>query len=251
MGQFESVFGDAAAADQQRTIHALLVYDQVVCIAHAVAGAPEIRNARPKLQHLRRNKLNTMGGQTGQGLAILFELELASRMLRSLWEVQFAEPDIVLTIPDVGSAAIACKRPRAPHAIGRNIREAGQQIARSGLEGVVVMTVDGFAPTFVKGARTAEDLAKAGNVWLDKLVEDWAGTIADAFDNSVSGVIFIHRFAGMVKQPSSFRWTLCTKRVPNLEQPYGYAIAELLDRAIRQLPDSFSLGHPAASLGGT
>jgi len=62
----------------------------------------------------------------------LFEIDIAYRLFRRGMEVEFAEPDIVIRLPE-GLFSVACKRPRTIEAVQGRIRDGANQIRKLGL----------------------------------------------------------------------------------------------------------------------
>ncbi len=239
-GQFAGLFTDAVVADKERALGAFLLAEQMTHIERAVSAAGEIgEGARAKLQHLRKNPLNSLKVASGHGLETLFELETAGRLVRPFWTVSFGEPDIVLESPQTGRIGIACKRPRKRRAVDATIRRAAGQIDRSELPGYIVLGVEGYVTPYLGRIDTQEDLGQQAQGILNKMLVQDAPSIARALQGvNVGGVLLCGRFLGMARKPSAWCWAFRTGSVGNHGLPGAWEGQQLIDKVL--------LGDPTA-----
>jgi hypothetical protein len=233
LGGFDSIFGAAVQADKDRALKALLFFSQIDHIENALRRATEIPGIRDRLKHLRRNPLNFFEDKTGQALEIGFEIEVAHRLLFPYWMVCFAEPDIVLEAPVLGRIGIACKRPRGIQSVGASIEDAARQIEVSGFPGYIFVSVDGFAETWFRSARTQEHLQQLAIGRIQAISSRSVQAVSRSFDRGVWGIIYCGWFYAMVAKPSSHCWKLGIARIPNLGVPHAGTMIDLIIDAFR------------------
>ena len=215
--QFRGLFTDAVVADRGRALGAFLLADQLTHIERWVSAAGEMgRAGRAKLQHLRKNSVNSLQVASGPGLETLFELETAWRLRRPFWSVSLEEPDIVLEHRKIGRVGIACKRPRGRRGVKRSIRAAARQIDETKLPGYIVLSVEGFVTSYLDRVDTQEDLGRHAQEAVNRILEQNPLSIAQALEcANVGGVILCGRFVGMVQEPSAWCWAFRTGGVGN------------------------------------
>jgi hypothetical protein len=217
VGKFKDLFTDAAAVDRPRTINALLLQEQLSHLESALVRLRAVPNLRMKLQHLRKNPLNTLVLRSGNGLETLFELEVASRLVRPSWDVSFEEPDILWKLESGGQLGIACKRPQKRKNLASNLLGGSDQIKRSGVPGYVLLSVDGFIDAFFGRVESQDELGRRAKKRVEELLNEITPAIKNAFDRGIGGVLICGRFLGIATTPSSYCWTFPTAMTGNLE----------------------------------
>ena len=117
----------------------LIEVDDLNLVARSLSAAPEVKGWKEAVSRsLGGGLVRTDEIKHSPARDIQFELIIASMCRRAKYDVELAEPDVVLTsqTPNIG---IAAKRPRSFNNLDRMIREADKQIAGSGLQGIVAI----------------------------------------------------------------------------------------------------------------
>lgn len=119
-----------------RALAELHDFDQ---IATTLCSAPEIQGWRERVvEALGGGILRTDEKRHIRARDTQFELAVAAFLRRKGCEIEFAEPDIVATAHGV-TFAIAAKRPRSRRNLDNVIRDAGNQLLRGGVNGLVAV----------------------------------------------------------------------------------------------------------------
>ncbi|HWS72797.1 MAG TPA: hypothetical protein VN605_11815 [Thermoanaerobaculia bacterium] len=117
----------------------LIEVDDLNLVARSLSAAPEVAGWKDAVScALRGGVVRTDEIKHSPARDIQFELIIASMFRRAAYQVELAEPDVVLTseTPPIG---VAAKRPRSLNNLDNIIGDADKQIARSGLHGILAL----------------------------------------------------------------------------------------------------------------
>lgn len=240
LGSFEEdVFQpDAAyAADRKRSLTAFPLYEQANRLAVALKWAAGIPGIDSKIGGLRK-RLNRLETQDEAAQDDLFEIDLAYRLFKRGVDVEFAEPDIVISFPPDSKFTIACKRPRTIGAVQKRIRHGANQIRAQKLPGIVAIGMESII-------HRSDDPEKPMPAWY---VIDYPDQINDAaepffeatirrtkheilrsFDKGVGAVFFCGLITAVCTKPSGFFWHWHRRWV---EAPYASGLMTDFDDLI-------------------
>lgn len=195
--------------EQRRFIDAFLRVEQAKNISNIFYRLDEIHIPNHKLKFLnkRLDRLNREGDSKAPD--ILFELEVAGRLARfkTFWNIQFAEPDIVIEFPG-GEIAISCKRPKGVKGLSGRIKAAAKQGDKSDLSFLIIVGVRDIImeESFLR-FRTHDEFTKFVDDSLEKLMNNYSAPINYAFEKGSGGVIFCDRFVAFIDEPNlSVNW---------------------------------------------
>ena len=195
--------------DQRRFIDAFLRVEQAKNISNVFSRLNEIQVPNHKLKFLnkRLDRLNREGDSRAPDM--LFELEVAGRLARfkTFWNIQFAEPDIVIEFPG-GKIGISCKRPKGINRLSERIKEAAKQGNKSDLSFLIIVGVRDIImeDSFLR-FRTNDEFNKLVDDSLEILMNNCSVPINYAFEKGAGGVIFCDRFVAFIDEPnSSINW---------------------------------------------
>lgn len=154
LGSFEGNVLYSKAWDpstRSRTIDAAAIVLRLKRVAWALTVASRLRGFKQRLRALRALHVRAGAPQgdsddeaaRAHAWNLLFEVELAAQLCREPLVVSFDEPDIVLSMPDGGERlGLACKRPRKLTTVPGLVGDGVRQIAESGSDGVVALSLD-------------------------------------------------------------------------------------------------------------
>jgi hypothetical protein len=146
----------------------LLESDELARSISIVTESPPVPGWRPKVER-------ALGGQPSARCQTestisrntQFELLLAALMRRAGYQVQFGEPDLILHSKEGEALCIAAKRITSGAKFAARASEASKQIKRSGVEGLVAVSL-GF---FGREPRDAESMRDARQAVLAEAKE--------------------------------------------------------------------------------
>jgi hypothetical protein len=206
----------ATRAVEERIDAAAFLVEQALRIAAGLQMAERIENV-DSLRRWLRKRINRLNGFDSEAQDHLLELEVAGRLAR--WpdlSVAIEEPDIVFTVRG-HRVVIACKRPRGLHTVAPNVDRARGQIRQAwqasgarppaiivvGIESLLHSREDGSfsVPHFVE-ANEAEVL---GSRVLDQAAEASHHEAQRAFDEGVSGILFMGSLSFHTERPPAYQ----------------------------------------------
>lgn len=144
------------APNRQRTIGAACRVLRLKRVAWALLVAAQISGFEERVARLRDLRVLPLAphgdardeGRLGEAWDLLFEIEVAAQLCGGPFGVEFAEPDIVVSMPgDLGTFAIACKRPRRSTSVPGALGDALRQLARFDGPGIVALSLDLLLPS--------------------------------------------------------------------------------------------------------
>lgn len=216
----------AYAADRKRSLTAFPLYDQVNRLAVSLKWATAIPGIERKIGRLRK-KLNRLESQNEAAQDDLFEIDIAYRLVKRGVEVEFAEPDIVISFPPDSKFAIACKRPRTIGAVQKRIRQGANQIRDQKLPGIVAIGMEAIMhssddPEKPKPAwyhiDHPDQMEAAAEPFFAKTIRRTNHEITRSFDKGVGAVFFCGLITSICTNPSGFFWLWHRRWV---EAPYA------------------------------
>ena len=209
-------------AEKERFMWAFLHLEQARRVAHALTWAANIANSESVVQWARK-RIDRIATQDEKSQDYLFELEIAARFARKGFTVALEEPDIVVTLSTGTRFAFACKRPRHAGRVGPMVREAADQVLRSGLPGIAVIGVEALFhrsddPTRKTVFYDAADPASAraeGERFVTEAVDASRKDISRAFEKGLGGILLCGIMTFTSRQPSAYAWEWIRRTVPN------------------------------------
>lgn len=209
-------------ADRRSALRALLEFEQCTGILAAVQAADRVPGGQEKLSVLRK-RLNLLGGPDAPARDTLFELTVAGLLAQMPMplEVDFAEPDIVLTDVDGYQIGIACKRPHTVARLADHIKNASRQCRQQSFPCAVVVDVSCIVASPDKGSAAnllsfnrGKELEQHLQTRLRELCETEKDAMNRAFHRGTTSVIlFLHAtaFVGEPLQYAYRRRTACIR----------------------------------------
>lgn len=207
---------DAAfAADRKRSLTAFPLYEQANRLAIALNWAAGIPGIDRKIRGLRKG-LNRLESQDEAAQDDLFEIDIAYRLFKRGFDVEFAEPDIVINYPPESKFAIACKRPRTIGAVQKRIRHGANQIRAQELPGIVAIGMESIIhssddPEKPKPAWYVIDypdqIDGAAEPFFVETIRRTKHEIQRSFEKGVSAVFFCGVITALCTNPNGYYWS--------------------------------------------
>lgn len=200
-----------------RLLNAMVEFQQITKILEAFHSSSKPLDWMPRLQQLFRSaEFPNKESHSKSARDSQFESFIGAVFELSGFEVQFAEPDIIIA-DGLGQIGIAAKRPRNEQKIERNCMDASKQIIRSGIKGVIAIDLS-FA-MHVNQCLNCLTLADC-NTWLEHESKSLVNRHHKLFEKAckhsdVLGVlvhlhvpVIEHRIALGPRPATAIRWTI-------------------------------------------
>lgn len=141
--KYKSILANNTSSSLERDIaqnNALLESLQFLAIANSLENMSDSKAWSKRIQSAMAGATTaTNDSLSSRARSLQFELFMMAVLVAAGFEVEPAEPDLLVTLGNSQVLAVAVKRPKSETKIMRNLHSAAQQIAVVGLPGIIAI----------------------------------------------------------------------------------------------------------------